>query len=100
MASSRTPVAKRGDASFACTRTWLQPGEPLDRTGEPCGTTVPLHGLHWVHEVCPKCLACYAYGFGADDGLYPDFGAAFDAATRARVVANVARNGGRYVPEF
>jgi hypothetical protein len=36
----------------------------------------------------------------ADNGIYPDFGAFYPADTAARIRANIARNGGQYVPEF
>ena len=100
---TRVSIARRGDESAICVKMVNHPGYgpvwPAPNEMR-CGAVIPLHGYHWVHEVCPKCLANYFYGWGSDTGLYPDFGATYDAATRTRVVENIQRNAGRYIPTF
>jgi hypothetical protein len=65
--------------------------------GPECGADVLMHGYHWCAQVCPKCLAIYRDNRGE---IVRDFAAFWDGATRLRVVDNIARHGGQYVPEF
>jgi hypothetical protein len=97
---SRTAVAQyRPGETFACTKAQFKPGA-ANGIGDACGATIRIHGYHWCAQVCPKCLANYWCGSGADYGIYPDFGSYYPADTAARVRANIAANGGQYIPTF
>jgi hypothetical protein len=97
---SRTPVAQyKPGETFTCTKRQFDPTQP-DGIGEACGAEVKIHGYHWCAQVCPKCLANYHIGFGTDMGLYLDYAGFYPADTAARVRANIAGNGGQYVPTF
>lgn len=60
-----------------------------------CGCLVPLHAYHWVTEVCPDCLQCFAWA--PDDALYVSGGFWPD---QTAIRANIAAHAGRYVPDF
>ena len=95
----RTAVAQyKPDETFTCTKRGFDPSQP-DGLGAPCGTAVRIHGYHWCAQVCPKCLANYFMSSGLDMGLYLDHGF-YPADTAARVRANIAANGGQYIPTF
>lgn len=76
-----------------------KPGEENFILCHRCGAKVWLHGAHWVAEVCPNCLQTFRWGSGADYNIYPDCGY-FTPEGQKRIRANIAKNGGRYVPEF
>ncbi len=84
---------------FTCTKRQFDPAQP-DGIGEACGTEIRIHGYHWCAQVCPKCLANYWCGSGTDFGLYADFGSFYPSDTAARIRANIASNGGQYIPTF
>jgi hypothetical protein len=65
-------------------------------TCRSCGTTFELHSYHWCHQVCPSCLT--PHWIDQDGTMRVD--GVFDLATREHVRANIAGNGGRYVPTF
>lgn len=84
--------------TFACTwRAMLNP--ETGAMSEPCGTEILMHGMFWCGQVCPKCLTTYHKGWGASNNLYQDHGF-YPADVKARIVANIAANGGQYVPTF
>ena len=96
--TTRTPAGKyRAGETFTCTKR-----TPLNiewtEFSEPCGTEIRIHGYHWCAQVCPKCLANYFCS--ADNNLYQDNAGYYPADTAARVRANIAANGGQYIPEF
>jgi len=64
-----------------------------------CQTEVKLHGIHWVSEVCPKCLQSFRWGYGADYNLYTDCGFWHGEGER-KIRAKIAADGGRYLPTF
>lgn len=64
-----------------------------------CDATVPMHGLHWVHEVCPKCLQVYAHGLGADYSIHASTGF-WMGTEKQQMLDKIAYHGGRYVPHF
>jgi hypothetical protein len=80
----RTPLGKHGDTEITC---------------PDCSTTVPLHGLFWCAEVCPKCIKTFEYGYAGDYNLYRGIGFYYGDA-RAQVQRNIAKHGGRYIPHF
>ena len=67
-----------------------------ETTCPTCQTTVPLHGMHWVTEICPGCCQMFHWGLMADYNLYTAAGF-WPPETFARIVANLEANG-RYVP--
>ena len=88
----------RAGETFTCTKR-----TPLDiqwtEWSDPCGTEIKIHQYHWCAQVCPKCLANY-FTSGSDMGLYLDTAGFYPPDTAARVRANIAANGGQYIPEF
>jgi hypothetical protein len=64
-----------------------------------CGADIPLHGMHWVHEVCPQCLQCYRWGTMTDYNLYVSHGFWYGEGLKA-IRQSIAKAGGRYVPSF
>ena len=100
-AAARTDAAAqyRVGETFACTkRQWLDIA--WTEQSEPCGAEIVIHQYHWCAQVCPKCLANYFIGFGTDMSLYPDRAGFYTPEIAARVRANIAANGGQYVPTF
>lgn len=63
-----------------------------------CGTDIVMHGYFWCPQVCPSCLAIYWAPNGVGQVILPDFSAWFDDKESVR--ANIASNGGQYVPTF
>ena len=98
--ATRTAAAKyRAGETFTCTkRQWLDVA--WTEQSDPCGAEIKIHQYHWCAQVCPKCLANYFVGAGSDMGLYLDYAGFYPADTAARVRANIAANGGQYIPEF
>lgn len=91
--------------SFACTKRKIL-GERFDPEqgwitdlSEPCSTEIAMHKYWWCGQVCPKCLATYHTGYGADERLRPSHGY-YPPDTAERIRANIAANGGQYVPTF
>ena len=100
MTATRTAAAKyRVGETFTCTkRRWLD--IQWTEQSEPCGAEIVIHQYHWCAQVCPKCLANYFVGAGSDMGLYMDTAGYYPADTAAQVRANIAGNGGQYIPTF
>lgn len=63
-----------------------------------CDAEIAMHGYFWCSQVCPKCLAIYRASSGVQQVIVPDFSAWFDDKDSVR--ANIANNGGQYVPTF
>jgi hypothetical protein len=105
--SDPAPVYRPGDY-FQCwkrPRTFDPTAEWGERVGEPCGATIVMHGFHWCAQVCPSCLANYrvrahAYAEPGPDVIVASFGGYYPPDTERSVRANIARNGGQYVPTF
>jgi len=77
-------IARKGDPIAYCTR---------------CNHEIPLHGIHWVHEVCPNCTAMYFYGSLSDYDLHPGPGF-WPEPQKTQMKARMAAEGGRYIPRF
>ena len=84
--------------TFTCTKRQFDPTQQ-DGLGAACGTEIRMHGFHWCAQVCPKCLANYFMSSGTDMGVYLDHGF-YPGDVAARVRANIAGNGGQYIPTF
>jgi hypothetical protein len=87
----------RAGETFACIKHEFDPTQPNGVAAEPCGAEIVMHGYHWCAQVCPRCLAIYHDTRGE---IRTDFGAFWDATTRQAIVANIASNGGQYIPTF
>jgi hypothetical protein len=98
MAREAVAQYKPGETFTCVKREWLDIA--WTQQGEPCGAEIVIHGYHWCAQVCPKCLTNYHIGYGTDMGLYQDFAGFYPADTAARVRAEIAANGGQYVPKF
>lgn len=61
-----------------------------------CGTAFETHDYFWCHQVCPSCLQPH---FIEKDGRVTTYGF-FDHTTQIKLRAQIAADGGRYIPRF
>jgi hypothetical protein len=84
--------------TFKCTKT-----KPLNveytEFSDPCGAEILIHGWWWCAQVCPVCLQNYHVG-GTPMMLFEDVAGYYPDDVAARVRAQIAENGGQYVPRF